>query len=310
MLSIKARASYALSVLSLLIANYFYIYQEKNITMIAIQKNTVIMLLLSIVVVGMSSCSDNPASTTPAQEHVEAFGLVIYNSGAEVVRYEKGIVTGEIEVAEGEDTPLLTVRFLDEKGNVIASDKLADKAFSLQWVVANTAIADVERHESDGKWNFHIAGKTEGQTSIKIQLLHNDHPDFTSKEIPIHVEKAVRVTTVKILLDGKEAASANTTATGSIAVQTGKTAELEVQLYDEHNQKISLEEHHTVELEIANSALVTLQAGNAKGLFIVSGAQIGQTTVKVRLEKEDEHGHGGGQHDTLYISPDMPLFVQ
>lgn len=275
--------------------------------MTTIKKYSALVLLLSLIAIGANSCSDNPA--TPTQEHVEVFGVVIYNSGAEIVRYEKGVVTGEFDVAEGDDTPLLNVRFLDEQGNIIPTDKVADKAFSLRWTVANTAIADVEQHADDGKWNFHIAGKKEGSTSIKIQLFHNDHADFTSKEIPIHVEKGIHVASMKILLDGTEVASASP-ATGSIALQQGNAATLEVQLFDEDGAKLVLEDHHAIELEVANASLVTVQEGSAKGLFTVTGVQKGETTVQVHLEKEDEHGHSGDEHDPLYTSPALPLLVQ
>lgn len=278
--------------------------------MTTIIKNTILVCVCGLLLLGISSCSDNPATATPAQEHVEAFGLVMYNSGAEIVRYEKGIVTGEINVAEGEDTPLLTVRFLDENGNSIPPDKIADKAFSLKWNIANSAIANVEHHDDDGKWNFHIAGNKEGQTSIKVQLFHNDHPDFTSKEIPIHVEKGIHVTTMKILVNGQEVAATTTTATGSIAVQNGKAVAVEVQFYNENSQRISLEDHHTIELEVADASLAAIQEGSTKGLFTVTGVKTGETTVQVHLEKNDEHGHNGEEHDTLYTSPTLPLLVQ
>ena len=59
---------------------------------------------------------------------------VLYNSGAEVVRYEQGVVTGELDVGMKE-TALLTVRFLNEEGDSFTPD--ANDGFSLGWEVTD-----------------------------------------------------------------------------------------------------------------------------------------------------------------------------
>lgn len=131
---------------------------------------------------------DNPVDTDDHdEEHAEALGLIIRSSGEEIVRYENGEVEGEIEVGHGKETALLNVRFIAEDGDLFVPD--ADEDFSLGWEIADEAIAEVEQHELDGPWSFHIVGLEEGHTTIVLKLNHAGHADFVSKEIEIHVEE-------------------------------------------------------------------------------------------------------------------------
>ena len=147
---------------------------------------------LSILALALSlaACGDddNPVDTDDHdEEHAEALGLIIRVSGEEIVRYENGEVQGEIEVGHGKETALLNVRFIAEDGDLFVPD--ADDDFSLGWEVADESIAEVEQHEKDGPWSFHIVGLEEGQTTIVLKLNHAGHADFVSKEIEIHVEE-------------------------------------------------------------------------------------------------------------------------
>ena len=129
--------------------------------------------------------SDNPVDGTTHQNHAEAFGLVIFSSGAEVIRLEKGVVTGEIEVGHEKETPLLTVRFLSEDGQTFTPEE--DLKLSFQ--IGDDKVAKIEAHAEDGPWSFHVVGLTEGETTLVISLLHGDHADFVSSELHIHVEE-------------------------------------------------------------------------------------------------------------------------
>ena len=144
-------------------------------------------LLLALLLFAGCGDDDNPADPHAWDDHAEAFGLVILSSGEDLVRQEKGVVEGEIEVGNGLDTPLLTVRFLAEDGDRFVPD--ADDGYGLDWEIGDESIAEVEHHEEDGPWAFHIAGLEEGQTTLVIKLNHNDHADFVSKDIEIHVEE-------------------------------------------------------------------------------------------------------------------------
>ena len=136
----------------------------------------------------MTACGDNPVDDDHGEEdHAEAVGLIIRSSGEELVRYENGEVDGVIEVGHDRETPLLTVRFIAEDGDLFVPD--ADDGFSLGWEIGDESIAEVEQHEMDGPWAFHIVGLGEGETTLVLKLNHAGHADFVSKEIEIHVEE-------------------------------------------------------------------------------------------------------------------------
>ncbi len=89
-----------------------------------------------------------------------------------------------IEVSEGEETTLITIWFLADDGDLFQPD---DPEFSLNWKDIDTAVANVEQHDEDGKWSFHIHGEAQGNTSVVFQLFHDGHSDFDTQPIPVTV---------------------------------------------------------------------------------------------------------------------------
>ena len=136
----------------------------------------------------VASCGDddNPVDSEQ-EEHAEAVGLIVRDSGEEIVRVESGQVTGEIEVGHGKETALLSVRFIAEDGDLFTPDE--DEEYALDWEIADESIAEVEHHAEDGAWAFHILGLEEGETTIRIKINHEGHADFVSPEIEIHVSE-------------------------------------------------------------------------------------------------------------------------
>jgi len=149
------------------------------------------MMAFSVAVCALmsSGCGDddNPVKDDHEGEHAEAVGFVIRNSGVEIVRSEGGTTSGEIEVGHEKETPLLSVRFIDEDGDLFTPH--SDDGFALGWEIADESIAEIEQHEEDGAWAFHVAGLTEGQTILTLKLNHEGHADFVSLPIEIHVEE-------------------------------------------------------------------------------------------------------------------------
>ena len=136
----------------------------------------------------IAGCGDNPVDTDHHdEEHAEAVGLIIRSSGKEIVRYENGQVSGEVDVGHGKETALLSVRFIAEDGDLFTPDP--DDGYSLAWEIGDENIAEVEHHEEDGAWSFHIVGLEEGQTTLVLKINHAGHADFVSKEIEIHVDE-------------------------------------------------------------------------------------------------------------------------
>jgi hypothetical protein len=140
-----------------------------------------IILFLLIVLNGCSEDSNpvNGDNTT----HFEAIGLYLIESGDTIVSYLGGTVTGQIEVTDSTETPLIFVKFLSDDGTVGTPQ---GPEYSLQLAVADTSTAETETHQGED-WEFHIKGKQIGQTTLEISIFHNDHPDFVSRPIPIQV---------------------------------------------------------------------------------------------------------------------------
>ena len=120
-------------------------------------------------------------------QHQHAEGAVLMMNGAEIVRIEDGAVqSGQIEVTEGEETPLITIYFLNEDGDTFQPE---ESEYSLRWEGIDQTIADVEQHDQDGAWRFHIHGAAQGNTSVRFLLWHNDenHADYETPLITISV---------------------------------------------------------------------------------------------------------------------------
>lgn len=142
-----------------------------------------LLVTLTAVLFTLTACS-NPASSEEEEHHEEPVGAVLTMNGQEVARYDSEGVTGGIEVNEGEETTLITIRFIADDGDLFQPD---DPEFNLQWKDIDTAVANVEQHDEDGKWSFHIHGEAQGNTSVVFQLFHEGHSDFDTQPIPVTV---------------------------------------------------------------------------------------------------------------------------
>ena len=71
-------------------------------------------------------------------------GEVTYNEGDHL---ELGLVRKPI---------LITVRWIAEDGDRFVPD--TDEGFSLKWIIGDENVVEVEQHEEDGAWSFHLGG--------------------------------------------------------------------------------------------------------------------------------------------------------
>ena len=145
--------------------------------------------VFSILYISVYSCKDdNPVESS--EEHFEAIGLFIISSGDTIVKYQGGEVTGEIGVTVNDHTSLLSIQFINDDGDFGIPP---NNDWSLDWVIADTSVADVDYHEGELElYKFRIEGKKVGETTIKIIINHHDHKDFESKAIPIRINAAIQ----------------------------------------------------------------------------------------------------------------------
>ena len=146
---------------------------------------TIICTSLMIMFLLFAGCGkdDNPVGPEDS-DHVEAVGCVVKQGDVEVARAEKGAVTGQFIVEERVESALLSFHVIAEDGSLFQPD-VEENLFA--WESKRDDIADAIQYETDGDWGFHIKGFETGQTSIVFKILHGDHDDFVSLEIPIQV---------------------------------------------------------------------------------------------------------------------------
>jgi hypothetical protein len=259
-----------------------------------------ILAVLSLLLFSIGCNEDNPVE--PTEQHFEAIGLFVISSGDTIVKYQGGVVTGEIEVDEGELSPLLSVKFITEDGEVGIPP---GSEWSMDWEIADTDHADLETHSDElQEYRFHIRGKEEGETSIKIIVNHNDHKDFESKEIPIHVEHGdgtghgapeglilIQESTGDTIVtyddhDGFKAGS-------KISVKAGEeTGHIGVQFFDHDKNYFTPDEmHHFLELTTADTTIaVAEQHGGETWDFEIEGKKAGNTDLTIDLRHDDHSG--------------------
>lgn len=151
----------------------------KTYTNFSLKNITFAFLALSLLT---AACS-NPASSDDDHDH-EVEGAVLIMNGQEIARYDESGVTGQLEVDAGQETPLISIFFLDHDGDQFQPD---EPELSLNWKDIDMSIADIEQHSEDGKWRFHLHGEAQGNTSVVFQLFHDGHSDFDTLPIPVVV---------------------------------------------------------------------------------------------------------------------------
>ena len=176
-------------------------------------KHLFILLFLGLIPCG---CDNDPAS--PAEEHTDTDGFILEDeSGIEIYREFEGASTGSVTIGIGQ-TLALSVHFLNHEGIEIEHEEgEEDHEDELKITVINTDIAIVEVNEhcdeitdqtacetaEHCEWHadeaaceeeehhglgIHITGVSAGATTFKLELMHGDHPDYTStNNVPISV---------------------------------------------------------------------------------------------------------------------------
>ena len=136
--------------------------------------------LLALALALPAAACNNPVDRE--DDHHEAAGLVVEDAqGAVLARVDANrTVTGSIPVQNGQDREL-RVFFLDEDGDRIP---LAGDEFSLGATVQNTAVAAWTKLAED---RGRVSGRAVGSTTIRFDLMHGGHPDYSAPEIPVSV---------------------------------------------------------------------------------------------------------------------------
>ena len=142
------------------------------------------------------SCEDDDHDHD--EEHVDAEGFILESEGKEIYREFKGTKTGSVTLAAGE-TLEVSVHFLGDDGKELEHEEHEGEEEEGELRVSgfNASVATVEfeeHHDDDGGDEEHgmalkITGVSAGSTSFKLELMHDEHADYTStNNVPITVQ--------------------------------------------------------------------------------------------------------------------------
>ncbi len=146
---------------------------------------------MSVMIVGLAfhSCSNEDSGE---DQHAEARGLVLRMADTIVVSVDSTVVSGQLTFpADNLFSNPVSVWFIadDADRDEFRPD---DSDEALRVSVADTSIATVLVHsdatDPDEKWTFQIKGKSAGSTTVSVQIIHVDHPDYTSPLIPLVIQ--------------------------------------------------------------------------------------------------------------------------
>lgn len=179
----------------------------------------ILLIILVAVLPFMGGCSedDNPITDDNEKEiiHADADGFVLKVDGNEVYRQFKGEHTGELTLTVGEEIAV-QVSFLDDHEDEFQpgeseeeddddhehDNEEAELVYTLGLSEYDETIIEIhlgeddahghsddEHEDEDSGLSFGVEGLSAGNTEIKLQLVHGDHPDYTAALlIPVTVE--------------------------------------------------------------------------------------------------------------------------
>lgn len=128
-------------------------------------------------------------STEPDPPHHEPAGVELVVSGRVIASYDGDTQKwqGELEVDVGEETPHITVRFVDEDGDPFDEDDTY-----LEVDIEDESIAEFEQ-DTPGEFGGHLHGASEGETDVTFKLMHGEvgkgHADFVTQPVHAHVHE-------------------------------------------------------------------------------------------------------------------------
>ena len=144
-----------------------------------------LVLLITSMMFFTTGCEDDDHDHD--EDHTDAEGFVLENeSETEVYKeFEGAIVTNNLTLSVG-DTLELSVHFLDHDGDEIEHEEDGEEEEGLRITGNNESIAivEAEEHEEEEEEHhemaIHVIGVSAGSTEFKLELMHDEHADYTS----------------------------------------------------------------------------------------------------------------------------------
>lgn len=150
-----------------------------------INKITSKFIVLVFIALFIVSCDDS-TPVAPSEDHFEAAGYALLNAKDEVVfKVLNGKVvdsiatTLKLNLADGPS--IFSIKFFDTNDKDLGVPNDVNKSLLIE--IGSSEFATSEIHN----WKFTLVPLAKGSTTIRIQILHKDHPDFTSPYVNMEI---------------------------------------------------------------------------------------------------------------------------
>ena len=255
----------------------------------------IISLFLISIFSSFNGCSEDPVST-PQANHFQPNGMMILSESFAdtLLYYFNGVYS------PGKDTlhaPLnalgghWVIKFLD--ANMKNIEPPSDPDHTLGWLISDPNKLEVYRHGSD-IWEFHLRGKQLGETSMKFQVLHQGHADFTTIFLPVVIDTSEigEVAGLKIYLEENDSLLIKDSAgfvSGTLNVKKNEfLGHLVVKFLDIIGNEFQFDPpspSYSLGWILGNTSIAGIEAPSPAEpwAFRVSGIQAGATTLKLRF---------------------------
>ncbi|SMO82258.1 hypothetical protein [Gracilimonas mengyeensis] len=140
-----------------------------------------------VILVAIATACSNSTSNDEEHEHPEPEGALLTLNGEVVVaKYpdNDNLINNFPSVTAGDQTGLITVQFIDHDGDPV---EIEEPEAYLRFNISNSSVIDVEQPED---WAFLVTALSEGSAELTMELMHEDHPDFTLPAFTIEVMAA------------------------------------------------------------------------------------------------------------------------
>jgi hypothetical protein len=238
----------------------------------------------------LTSCESNPVASggDPICEHADADGFVLDWRGFAVASQWQAVVSGGIELDAGARMDSLRVVFLDpDSARMDATTFCDDK--ELRWVIADSSVASFTT-EGGVPFAVSVLGKVEGSTTVRFQIWHVDHADFTSQPIPIMVRAGIPHDPIgaaqAVLFSGcNRIATWNFGVEGAtgvlIAPLAGTSQEIGVQFLDATSHAVEpMDSGYSLGWSVADTTVAAIApVSGSRWSVRVSGRRVGHTTA-------------------------------
>jgi len=146
----------------------------------------------------ISGCGDDKLSNQ--EEHYDAVGIVIYQSGIKVLDYygpdyQAGDSLAYLDTLHASLglNPHWNAKFYNDDGEEIDPPLTPDEGGEQTFAATFTPeIAELWWHEGeDGHFEFHVRGLETGKGTVIFNVMHIGHADFTTLPIPVIIDSTM-----------------------------------------------------------------------------------------------------------------------